>query len=501
MSSLVRRLALATAPWSLLRPCCSPGFARRHPRVTALSAVYLTAFAAAAIGLGLWNPWLLAPLGVTASVSSAYQLWRSRPGYGRSQGLPPGPLRLLSFESVVDRGFLAKRIARYGLVSKAVVAWTLQPVVCVSGLERGAAVLRDQDRRLEWLGMSFDPLIPAGFIRSMRPDDHRRYRKILGSAFTDRALEGCVPFFAQTARAVLSDGCSGGAAIDPRPLLARFTLTSFARVLFGIVPETEEHASIEKLYLEPGPLCYLGGLTGSRGAALRQAADEMAVIVRRLAADVPRAEARPGALEPSFLSEIVLAHENAADDPNIVLNLVFLMATAWRDVTGLMHWVVKLLADNPRWIERVRSEGDSGDLSRSVVAETLRLAQSEYIARRAVEPFELDGFVVPKNWYVRICVQEAHRDPAVFPDPEVFDPSRFQTRRYTRDEYAPFGMLNHACLGVGLTMRLAETFVRELCRGYDLELARDGSPVHDGYHWRPSERHRVRLLPRHQASL
>jgi cytochrome P450 len=198
---------------------------------------------------------------------------------------------------------------------------------------------------------------------------------------------------------------------------------------------------------------------------------------------------------PSFLSELVAARADSIDDPNVVLNVVFLLANSSRDVAGLMHWLVKMLADNPRWAERVRAENGSGDLPRRIVSETLRLAQSEYIARRAIEEFEIDGFVVPKGWYVRVCVGEAHRDPTVFPDPQRFDPDRFLGRRYGRNEFAPFGMLNHSCLGANATMRLAETLVRELCSRYDLTLERDGRVEHDGYHWRPSRRHRVSITP------
>ena len=172
---------------------------------------------------------------------------------------------------------------------------------------------------------------------------------------------------------------------------------------------------------------------------------------------------------------------------------MFLLRTASSDVTGLLHWIVKELAENPVWIERLRAEGDDGLPSR-IVLETLRLHQSEYIHRRVLDPITQDGFVVPAGWNVRLCVHEAHRDPEVFPDPETFDPDRFLGRRYSSHEYQPFGRLGHRCLGAGTTQSLAGVLVSQLA-GYDLEVVRDGPAVFDKYHWRPSRRFRMRLTP------
>jgi cytochrome P450 len=493
-SSLVTTLALAAAPWPLLRPCLSPSFARFHRRATAKCAAYLAAYAATLIAIGVWRPWLLLPILAAAGLSSAYQANRSRADYGSSRGLPPGPLPLVPVEADTDRDFFSKHLARYGPVSKTAVSWMHRPVVCVGGLDRGATLLRNGDDRLEWLGMSFDPLIPAGFLRSMRPDDHRRYRRIFASAFSERVIAARTPFLEDTASSTLREWPSGS-AFDPRPSLARYTLSSFACLFLGVRPETDEHALIEKLYLEPGPFYVMGGLDGRRGDELRAAADAMADLVRRQAASAVSGS-RDASTPSSFLGEIVAADDHAVDDANVVLNLVFLLGTSSRDVTGLMHWLVKMLADNPAWIDKAAAEDGAGDLPRRIVSETLRLAQSEYIARRAVKQLDLDGFVVPEGWYVRVCVQEAHRDPGVFDDPETFDPDRFARRRYTRREYAPFGMLEHSCLGVSAAMRVAETFVRELCAGYDLRVVDDGPVETDGYHWRPSRRHRVSLTPR-----
>jgi cytochrome P450 len=155
---------------------------------------------------------------------------------------------------------------------------------------------------------------------------------------------------------------------------------------------------------------------------------------------------------------------------------------------------VKKLADNPIWNERLRDEDDD-DLPRRIVLETLRLEQSEYIHRRVLDPITEDGFVVPAGWNLRLCVHEAHRDPGIFPNPEAFDPDRFLGRRYSSQEYQPFGRLRHRCLGAGTTEALAGAFVSQLAC-YDLAVVRDGPAVFDKYHWRPSRRLRKTVTPR-----
>ena len=89
-------------------------------------------------------------------------------------------------------------------------------------------------------------------------------------------------------------------------------------------------------------------------------------------------------------------------------------------------------------------------------------------------------------------MNESHRDPAVFEAPETFDPDRFSGRRYTSAEYAPFGMLEHSCLGVPATHVLAAAFVREYCE-CDWIVSGDGEPEYDGLHWTPSRRLRITL--------
>ena len=63
--------------------------------------------------------------------------------------------------------------------------------------------------------------------------------------------------------------------------------------------------------------------------------------------------------------------------------------------------------------------------STRIVMETLRLEQSEYLYRETTRDIEHKGVVIPRGWLVRLCVRESHQDPAIFANPDVFDPDRF----------------------------------------------------------------------------
>ena len=112
----------------------------------------------------------------------------------------------------------------------------------------------------------------------------------------------------------------------------------------------------------------------------------------------------------------MLAREGpeALNDRTILGNLIYIMQVTWGDVTGLLLWVLKMLTDHPEWRSRLAQDG-SRELATRIVQETLRLEQSESRYRRATADLELDGFRIPRNWLVRMCVRESHQDAGTFP--------------------------------------------------------------------------------------
>jgi cytochrome P450 len=199
--------------------------------------------------------------------------------------------------------------------------------------------------------------------------------------------------------------------------------------------------------------------------------------------------------------------EAAIDEETVVGNVLQMQESGTGDLSSLLVWVVKHLADNPVWTERLRevsasvtdgSDAASGprSLGERVIRESLRLEQSEFLNRRTTQDIRFHGYVLPKGWRIRICVREAHRSPEVFERPTEFDPDRFLGNHHPPAEYSPFGLYRHHCLAGRLVQRIGAVFVEELAREHRLTVVQDGPRVHGRFHWQPSPRLRVSLEPR-----
>uniref|UniRef100_A0A182N0D8 Uncharacterized protein n=1 Tax=Anopheles dirus TaxID=7168 RepID=A0A182N0D8_9DIPT len=86
-----------------------------------------------------------------------------------------------------------------------------------------------------------------------------------------------------------------------------------------------------------------------------------------------------------------------------------------------------------------------------VVKESLRLLPPvSFIGRRLVEDIEMNGVTIPAGTDFTIPIYVIHRNPAVYPDPERFDPERFSdhsTEKRGPYDYIPFSIGSRNCIG------------------------------------------------------
>lgn len=473
-------LLVAVRPVASFRAARDPDLRRAFPFLQAVTARRLVATAvvlalAALVDLRL----LLAALIVLGAVAAGLR-WRARPAWGRRRGWPPGRVTV-GVDSIVDPDHYAAQAARYGPVFK--TNHLLQPQVGVCGMAAVTELLGAHRDDLGPVPAPFDRHVPGGLFRWREGTAGAAARLTFARALSTRFVDAAEPVLRSSA----ADGCrrlvGAGPAAAPLPVVRELVADAWTTLLLGIGPDDPARADVRS---------WCADLAVYRPDPLGDA--DVEDRLDRLAAAI-RSAADHAAGRPSLPVELRTKDPAALDDPGTVRNLIYTTITTGEDVAGLLMWLVKHLGDDPRWVGRLRDDPD--DLADRIVAETLRLEQSEYLFRRIRRDLPFRGFVLPAGWLLRACIHESHRDPAVFPDPDRFDPDRFADRSFGRDEYAPFGLDPRPCTGQGLARRMARVFVTELCVGFDWEVVADGTRELSAHrHWAPSSDLRIAVRPR-----
>jgi cytochrome P450 len=103
------------------------------------------------------------------------------------------------------------------------------------------------------------------------------------------------------------------------------------------------------------------------------------------------------------------------------------------------------------------------------------------IGRRAVEHDVIDGHHIRPGTTVLVPVHEIHHDERWWPDPDVFDPTRFlgdAAKQRPRSAYLPFGGGRRICIGQSFALMemvlmaaiMSQRFTFDLVPGHRVEL-------------------------------
>jgi cytochrome P450 len=321
------------------------------------------------------------------------------------------------------------------------------------------AVLRD--RRLGRIWRDHEPaaylepfnLLHRNQMMENEPPDHTRLRRLVAGAFARGHVERLRPRVRELAATLLDDVDPAGFDVigeyaEPLPVLV---IAELLGVPSSFVPDLRRWSqAIVRMY-EP---------TRSDAvvdAAVRAATD-FAELVRGLA------DERAAAPGSDLLSDLVVARDGAerlSADEVVASAVLLLNAGHEASVNVFGNGLVALLSRGLR---------PASGAEAMCVEEMLRFDSAlQLFERTATTDLTVAGVDVRAGEKVAVLLGAANRDPAVFADPDTFDPRR------DPNPHVAFGAGLHFCLGAPLArMELVESLQQLLERFPGLRL--DGDP-------------------------
>jgi cytochrome P450 len=413
--------------------------------------------------------------------------------------LPPGGQGNIENLEKQDRYYLLHQAKQLGPIFKA--QGTDRFWVCITGLARCRRFIQAHASRMHGYMHDLEPMVPGGALRRMEGEIHRKYRRALlsGIQFDELFSED------HDLHEIVSGKLAGYASAQGRAenparsyvgVLNDIATASLMRVFFGIGSGDSLFEELLRGYrkLGPfGPVWNIGNQQIEAFAHIRRA------ILNYLA---EAGESRHERFNNSITGR--LSARNALDD-TLLGNLIYMVEMGRYDLAGLLRWLSRYAASHPDYLDRIAAESwkqaiGEKSFAHAFVLETLRTDKSERLTRIAEYDLLFDGYLIPRNTYVRLCLWESHHDAESFDRPFEFNPDRFLQSTIGGNRFAPFGLDHHLCPLADIAIRLGITFLWQLAGNYRVRGIGDGLPIRGPYHWEPALDFTVELHGRSAAT-
>ena len=351
----------------------------------------------------------------------------------------------------------------------------------------------------------------------------RWQRQAIAPAFQHERLQALLSAMIAAAEATRDRWLAlpAGATVD---LGHEMMETTFAIILDTMLsgPEGMDVAGVEKGvadFLAATPWMFALAILGAprwipypgRGPAMAATRTMRASLLGRIS---ERRAAAGGA--DDLLGRLLAARDpetgRALDDEQIADNILTFIAAGHETTAVALGWTFMFLARHPECAARLTAEIEAvtgggavrpehvADLAyaRQVVSETMRLyPPAPIIARAVARELEVGGVTLPPGSVVYVPIQVVHRHPALWSEPDVFDPDRFApeaVRARHRFAYLPFGAGPRICIGSQFATMEAVAILAVLAKALRLELFEPVPPPRMRVTLRPTKPLRMRVV-------
>jgi cytochrome P450 len=330
---------------------------------------------------------------------------------------------------------------------------------------------------------------------------HQQQRRLIQPAFHRERIAKFAETITKQAERARSHW-SNGTTLNVAHEMMRLTLLVVGETLFGANLESDasdiRHALAATIGSPPNMLMPFGQLVEKlplpavrRMKTGRAKLDE---IVYRLIKDRRGCEEKRGDLLSMLLTHDKEEGDAGMTDQQVRDQMVTILIAGHDTTAAALTWTWYLLSEHPEVEARLHEELDDvlGNrlptfadtqalpFTENVIRESLRIYPPVWMMwRRAVEDYEVDGYIAPARSIVVMSQHVMHRDARYFPEPLRFDPERWTGEfkaalpKYT---YFPFGGGPRQCIGESFAWMEAILLIATLAQQWKFRLV-PGQPV------------------------
>ena len=303
-----------------------------------------------------------------------------------------------------------------------------------------AAAVRDDRLSVDNRVLSTQPIEPGKhfddheMILRMDPPDHTRIRRLVGKAFTPKAVAAMRPRIQE-----ISDELLDAVGSSPFDLVGDYAVPLTVRVICDIlgVPDREWR----RFRAWGDDVTRTMGVNVSR-ADVRIAGASLEGLSDFLVDHIRSKRHTPG---PDLLSAMIAAEEEGdrLSDRELLANTFLILLAGFETTVNLIgNGIAALFAFRDQWDALCADRS----LLPNAVEELLRYdSPVQFTGRNAPADVQIGGVSVTRGKQLMLLLAAANNDPAVFDDPR-----RLDVRRPNARDHVAFSSGPHYCLGASL---------------------------------------------------
>ncbi|MGZ4577085.1 MAG: cytochrome P450 [Mycobacterium sp.] len=292
-------------------------------------------------------------------------------------------------------------------------------------------------RQLE-AGLVQPRTFPPGFL-FLDPPDHTRLRKLAGKAFSPRVVNALQPEITALVDGLLDRIAEKGHFEVVEDFAYPLPVAVICRLL-GVPLDDEPQFSRASALLAQAldPFSTITGVPPDVANERQRAAAWLREYFHGL---IDRRRSQPGDHLLSGLIEVEESGDQLTEEEIVSTCSLLLIAGHETTVNLIGNAILAMLRNPTHWA----ALGADPDRAPAIVEETLRYDPPVQLAGRVVlADMVIGGVEVPAGDVMTLLLAAAHRDPAEFDRPDLFDPDRKGLR------HLGFGRGAHYCLGAPL---------------------------------------------------